>query len=188
MNPGPTPDAASAPLDLIASSEALIKDCIGIRAPEWLLVDCLAQTLWLVREGVPVRGWAVSTSDQGLDNRDGSGGTPPGVHKVARKIGDGAPWGTVFSSREPTGEVFAPTDTPDGRDLILTRILVLDGCEEGVNRGEGVDSRARYIYVHGTNHEEALGTPVSHGCVRMANHDIMELFDQVAEGAPLVIV
>jgi len=188
MNPGPRPRAVPGLQDLIASSQAMIESCTGLNPGLWLLVDSAAQALWLVREGHAERGWTVSTSDKGLDNREGSGGTPPGVHRVVRKIGADAAPGTVFVSREPTGEIWAGPAAPHEGDLILTRILVLDGCEEGVNRGEGIDSRARYIYLHGTNHETLLGTPVSHGCVRLASADIMEVFDLVDEGAPLVIV
>lgn len=192
----PRPPRRGPQLDpLIGLSLDRIDSCFDQRPDPWILVDCAGQALWLVREGVPRQGWWVSTALHGLDNRDGSGGTPPGVHRIAGKIGAGAAPGTVFVSREPTGEVWTPAsaadgdpDDPDDRDLILTRILLLDGCEEGLNRGDGIDSRARYIYVHGTNHETQLGRPASHGCVRMAGEDIIELFDQVEEGAPLVII
>jgi UDP-N-acetylmuramate--alanine ligase len=129
----------------------------------------------------------VSTAAVGVESREGSGGTPPGVHVVDRRIGDGATSGTVFESREPTGRVWTAGDG-DEADLILTRILTLDGREDGVNRGPGVDSRERYIYIHGTNHEENVGRPVSGGCVRMTNVDVVELFDRVDEGDPVVII
>lgn len=163
----------------------------------WLLVDVAAQRLHLMAGSVPLGSWAVSTAAAGVDAREGSGGTPPGVHRILRRIGAGAPPGTIFLSRESTGLTW-PADAapgaagPDGEplpgDLILTRILTLDGLEEGVNRGPGVDSVARYIYIHGTNAEDRLGTPCSHGCVRMANADVMALFDLVREGDPVVII
>ena len=112
--------------------------------------------------------------------------TPPGWHRIRQRIGAGAESGTVFESREPTGAVWNGEERDD--DLILTRILTLDGLEEGVNRGAGRDSLARYIYVHGTNHEPLLGRPVSHGCVRMSNADVTALFDAVVEGDALVVV
>lgn len=163
----------------------------------WLLVDVAAQRLHLMAGSVPLADWAVSTAAAGIDAREGSGGTPPGVHRVLRRIGAGAPVGAIFLSREPVGLTWpvnpadgatAPDGTPLPADLILTRILTLDGQEEGVNRGPGVDSVARYIYIHGTNAEDRLGTPCSHGCVRMANADVLALFDLVREGDPVVII
>ena len=158
----------------------------------WVLVDTNKQHLFLVREGVVLARWPVSTALVGLDNRENSGGTPTGVHRVSRKIGAGFPLGTVFLSRQPTGETWSQEWNNDElllqRDLILSRILVLDGLEPGVNLGPGVDSRERYIYVHGTNREDLIGQPVSHGCVRMNNQAIIELFELIKEGDPLVIV
>ena len=153
----------------------------------WLLVDALAQRVVLVHGRAPQGSWPVSTAAAGLDNRQDSGGTPPGVHRIDRKIGTGSPTGTVFDSREPTGDVWQPGQA-SAADLILTRILTLVGCEPGLNRGPGVDSHERYIYLHGTNHEDQLGEPVSHGCVRLANADIRELFDLVEEGDSVVII
>lgn len=173
----------------------------------WLLVDVAAQRLHLMAGPRPLRDWPVSTAATGLDARAGSGGTPPGVHRIARRIGQDAPPGMVFISREPTGLIWPhaltpPAATPDKSgstvaapdpgplpdDLILSRVLTLEGLEDGVNRGPGVDSLERYIYLHGTNAEERLGTPCSHGCVRLANADVIALFDLVREGDPVVIV
>ena len=163
-----------------------------IKPTRWLFVDTIGQQLFLVRESTILAGWPVSTAEVGLDNRENSGGTPPGVHRVARKIGAQAPEGTVFESRKPIGQRWSPSWNDDAvlkrRDLILSRILILDGLEPGVNLGEGIDSRKRYIYVHGTNHEDLIGQPVSGGCVRMLNQNIIDLFDQVEEGDLLVIV
>ncbi|MBK7045001.1 MAG: L,D-transpeptidase [bacterium] len=145
----------------------------------------------------PLDNWPVSTAAAGVDAREGSGGTPPGVHRILQRIGQDAPPGMVFVSREATGRVW-PHDQESGTggggaamhpaDLILTRVITLDGLEDGVNRGPGVDSAARYIYLHGTNAEERLGTPCSHGCVRLANADVITLFDLVREGDPVVIL
>jgi lipoprotein-anchoring transpeptidase ErfK/SrfK len=158
----------------------------------WLFVDTAGQLIFLVRESTILSRWSVSTAEVGLDNRESSGGTPPGVHRVAQKIGSGAPAGTVFESRKPTGETWQPTwnDDPDlrVRDLILSRILILDGLEPGLNQGSGIDTRKRYIYIHGTNHEDLIGRPAGGGCVRMGNRNIIDLFDQIEEGDLLVIV
>lgn len=158
----------------------------------WLLVDVAGQRLHLLAGDLCLDSWVVSTAAAGLDAREDSGGTPPGVHRIERRLGAGAPPGMVFVSREPTGRIW-PQDIRaeeghDDADLILTRVLTLAGQEDGVNRGPGVDSTARYIYIHGTNAESLLGRPCSHGCVRMGNADVMALFERVREGDPVVIV
>ena len=152
-----------------------------------LVVDVPRQRLVLFgRDGAPLAEYAVSTAAAGIGGAAGSNRTPPGQHRIRAKIGAGAPPGTVFASREPTGEVWR--GEPRSDDLILSRVLTLEGLEDGVNRGPGCDSLERYVYLHGTNHEEALGEPASHGCVRLANADVIELFDHVAEGDPAVVL
>jgi UDP-N-acetylmuramate--alanine ligase len=151
-----------------------------------LLVDTRRQRLSLIEAG-RVRGeWPVSTASAGIGGADGSLKTPPGWHRVHERIGDGAESGAIFESRAATGAVWR--GEPRDEDLILTRVLTLEGLEDGVNRGPGVDSLSRYIYFHGTNLEARLGRADSHGCVRLANADVMELFDLVREGDAVVIV
>lgn len=159
----------------------------------WLLVDVQTQQILLLEGPAMMATWPVSTAAAGLDNRQDSGGTPPGLHLISRKIGEGAEADMIFESREHTGILWRrpPEGKPDtlgSRDLILTRILTLDGQEEGINRGPGVDSLERYIYIHGTNHEKGIGSPVSGGCVRMTNQDVLALFELVSEGDPVVII
>lgn len=155
----------------------------------WLRVNVAKQELE-VREGDRVLAcFPVSTAANGVGEEDGSERTPRGAHEVREKIGAGAPSGTVFTAREPTGEVFTRElreQHPD-RDWILTRILWLSGLEDGRNRGGKVDSHARYIYIHGTPDEEPMGEPRSHGCVRMRNDDVIALFDEVEVGTRVVI-
>ncbi len=158
----------------------------------WLMVHVPSQQLFLLQGTDLTANWPVSTAAAGVDNRQDSGGTPRGLHRVDRKIGEGSDLHTIFSSRQPTAILWQKNGAdsprePEG-DLILSRILTLDGLEEGVNRGPGVDSLARYIYIHGTNHEDKIGTPVSAGCVRMTNPDVVAVFDQVEEGDPVVIL
>jgi hypothetical protein len=156
-------------------------------APErWLLVDTAAQRVSLLHGRQAVASWPVSTAAAGLDARQDSGGTPPGVHRIDQKLGADAHLDTIFASREPTGERW--DGRPDARDLILGRILWLAGCQDGINRGPGVDSRDRYIYLHGTNHEDRIGEPCSGGCVRLRRTDMAALFDRVEAGDPVVIV
>ena len=118
-----------------------------------------------------------------------SGCTPRGWHVVRAKVGAGAPENTVFVGRRPTGEIFTPAlrEQDPGRDWILSRILWLSGLERGHNRLGHVDTMRRYIYIHGTPDDVVLGAPGSHGCVRMANADVMRLFDRVAPGTRVLI-
>ena len=150
-----------------------------------LVVDAERQLAVMIAERTPVAAWPVSTAQAGLGGEEGSYRTPPGWHLIAQRIGEGAGPGTSFSSREPTGETWCGEACDD--DLILTRILTLDGLEDGVNRGPGRDSLDRYIYLHGTNHESLLGRRASHGCVRFSNADICDLFARLREGDHVLI-
>jgi UDP-N-acetylmuramate--alanine ligase len=153
--------------------------------PRLVVVDVERQRLGLVEGGDVKATFPVSTAAAGVGGEAGSLRTPPGWHRIHARIGAEAPLGTVFVSREPTGAVWR--GEPSAEDLILTRILTLDGLEAGVNRGPGSDSLERFIYLHGTNHEDRLGEPVSHGCVRMANADLAWMFDHLAEGDLVLI-
>jgi len=125
--------------------------------------------------------WSVSTALNGSGNQKGSNCTPLGQHKVKLKIGDSAPINSVFVGRRLTGEIYSETlakQYPE-RDWILTRIIWLQGMESGFNRGGRVDTLSRYIYIHGTPDSELMGVPISHGCIRMRNRDLIALFDQI---------
>ncbi len=150
-----------------------------------VVVDPFRQSLGLLDRGLLGAACPVSTAANGLGCEEGSYKTPTGWHQIARRIGEGAEPGAVFRAREATGEIWRGEATAE--DLILTRVLTLEGLEPGHNQGPGVDSLERYIYLHGTNQEADLGRPVSHGCVRLSNADIVDLFDRVAEGDPLLI-
>lgn len=128
-----------------------------------------------------VREYPVSTALAGVGEVSGSYQTPRGRHIVRAKIGDGQPENTVFVRRRPTGEIWTPElgEVFPERDWILTRILWLSGCEPGSNRLGCVDTMRRYIYIHGSPDLVEMGLPGSHGCVRMRNADIVELFDLV---------
>ena len=154
--------------------------------PERLLVvDVERQTATWLEGEMAVASWPASTARNGIGGEENSFKTPPGWHRIHARIGAGACPGTVFSSREPTGEIWRGEDC--NGDLILTRILTLDGLEDGINRGAGHDSLARYIYIHGTNQEALIGRPVSQGCVRLANDDVCALFDQAQDGDLVLI-
>ena len=127
------------------------------------------------------RIYSVSTAKNGLGEKNGSMCTPRGRHIVRAKIGTGVPMHSVFVRRRPTGEIWTPelhAHYP-GRDWMLTRILWLSGCEPGFNRLGKVDTMRRMVYIHGTHEFAELGKPGSHGCVRMKNSEVAELFELV---------
>ena len=123
----------------------------------------------------------VSTALKGAGEQQGSFCTPRGLHRIEQKIGDEAPCGAVFKGRQWTGEVWSQElhQQYPQRDWILPRILWLSGCEPGINQGGEVDSQQRYIYLHGTPDCEPMGVPRSHGCVRLRNTDLLQLFPRV---------
>jgi lipoprotein-anchoring transpeptidase ErfK/SrfK len=143
----------------------------------------------LNEEGQRLAEYPVSTALNGVGESKGSGCTPRGRHVVRAKIGAGQPLGAVFIGRRPTGEVWTPPLAAEfpARDWILTRILWLSGCEVGFNRLGNCDTMQRYIYIHGTPDTELMGVPRSHGCIRMRNADVLELFDRVPAGTPVLI-
>ena len=150
-----------------------------------------AQTLTLRDDaGAVIAQYSVSTALKGSGEEKNSYRTPRGRHIVRAKIGAGAPIGSVFKGRRATGEVWTPAlgAQHPGRDFILTRILWLSGCEPGYNRLGNVDSMQRYIYIHGTPDSEPMGTPQSHGCVRMRNGDVIALFDAVPVGTSVILL
>ena len=149
-----------------------------------LRVSLNDQTLTLMRGATRAKTYAVSTSKHGAGETHGSFQTPRGRHIVRAKIGAGAPLNAVFRARRPTGEIYSTelAQANPGRDWILTRILWLSGTEIGRNRLGRVDTMRRYIYIHGTPDTEPLGSPSSIGCIRMANADVVELFDLVSTG------
>lgn len=152
-------------------------------------VDLAAQRLELRDSARVLLRAPVSTAANGAGERNGSNQTPRGWHVVRARIGAGAPAGTVFVGRRPTGEVWTPAlaAAHPGRDWILTRILWLSGREVGRNRLGAVDTMRRYIYIHGTPDDAVLGTPGSHGCVRMGNAAVIALFDAAPAGTPVLI-
>ena len=149
-----------------------------------IVIDASAQRLYLIRSNHVLETFPVSTAEKGLGNRNGSYQTPTGVHRICKKIGDGATIGTIFKARKDTGRIATIyTDNTDSADdFVTTRILRLEGLEPGVNKGGNVDSFLRLIYIHGTPEEGLIGRPASHGCIRMKNHDVVKLFNEVPVG------
>ena len=149
-------------------------------------IDLAAQKLYLPRFA---KSYSISSGKNGIGEIENSGKTPRGWHKVTQKIGADTPLNSVFIARQATGEIYSESLAAEfpNRDWILTRILWLSGLEDGFNYGEGCDTYRRYIYIHGTPDTELMGIPMSHGCIRMRNTDLIELFDLVNEQALVYI-
>lgn len=144
------------------------------------------QELRLIHNRKIVHRYTCSTARAGIGSEQDSGKTPSGWHRIAAKIGDGLPTGAILKDRQWTGRIWpAGQETQD--DLILSRILWLEGLEDSLNRGQGIDSRQRYIYIHGTNRVDELGRPASGGCVRLDPQAVIDLYSRVNEGTCVLI-
>ena len=154
-----------------------------------IIVDISEQRLYLYSNNDLIQSFPVSTSKYGEGQTENSFKTPLGLHEIKEKIGHKAPINTIFTARVNTNKradvQIKQNDTED--DFVTSRILWLDGLEDGINRGLGVDSYNRYIYIHGTHEEGLIGQKASHGCIRMFNNDVIELFDIVSEGTKVQI-
>jgi len=153
-------------------------------------IDLTRQELSLWQGDALLGRYPISTARNGPGECLGSGCTPRGRHRIRLRIGAGCPENAVFVGRRPTGERYDPglaARHPE-RDWILTRILWLTGMESGRNRGGWVDTLRRYIYIHGCPDIEPMGVPRSHGCIRMRNRELLELFEQVRNGTPVEVM
>ena len=154
-----------------------------------IIVDISEQRLYLYSNNDLIQSFPVSTSKYGEGQTENSFKTPLGLHEIKEKIGHKAPINTIFTARVNTNKradvQIKQNDTED--DFVTSRILWLEGLEDGINRGLGVDSYNRYIYIHGTHEEGLIGQKASHGCIRMFNNDVIELFDIVSEGTKVQI-
>ena len=154
-----------------------------------VVIDITIQRLHLIDNDEVVMDVPISTAKNGAGEAMGSECTPRGHHIIRAKIGAGCAPKSVFIGRRPTGEIYTPAlaAAQPGRDWVLTRILWLSGTEIGKNRLGNVDSMRRYIYIHGTPDSEPMGVPASHGCIRMRNDELIELFDRVEVGTQVQI-
>ncbi|MEM6263798.1 MAG: L,D-transpeptidase [Bacteroidota bacterium] len=156
----------------------------------FLYVSLKDQKMYLIKDWEVETTYLISGAKKGAGNRSGSNQTPTGLHKIAEKHGEGVPLGGILKARhftEKVAEIF--TDETDlETDDVTTRVLWLQGVEEGFNKGGNVDSYQRYIYIHGTPEEGLLGKPASHGCIRMKNQQVIELFEQVGTGTLVLIL
>jgi lipoprotein-anchoring transpeptidase ErfK/SrfK len=152
-----------------------------VQADTSVIVSVRDQQLTVVKDGLPMATFPISTSKFGLSDRPSSYGTPLGKMQIAAKIGGGAPMGTVFKHRQRTGEILRPNSP--GRDPIVTRILWLRGTETQNSR-----AFSRNIYIHGTAEERKIGRPASYGCIRMRSKDVVRVFDSVPVGTRVEVV
>lgn len=150
-------------------------------------VSVARQRVLVIQNGQILFSASCSTAVNGSGNVQGSFQTPLGWHAVAQKIGDHLPLGAIFKERQYTGQIWQKDQNFSNGDLILTRILWLKGLERGVNQGIGIDTLKRCIYIHGTHEEEKIGIPASHGCIRLSNRHVVELFNLVRVGTPVLI-
>lgn len=167
------------------SAQSRFVSCMGEQTG--MLISVEQQELVVVKAGQIIRQYPCSTAQAGIGNLQDSAKTPLGWHRVVEKIGDGLPAGAVFKNRQWTGRIWRPGEQTD-EDLILSRILWLEGLEDGKNRGGDVDTYSRYIYIHGTNRMDELGRPASGGCIRMNPPDMIGLYEAVEEGCLVLIV
>ena len=153
-----------------------------------LLIDISKQTLLHLRQNEVIKRYLISSAEKGLGEKKGSYQTPRGWHIIRAKIGRGAPLNTIFIARRPSG-IFTPEmaiQQPE-QDWILTRILWLSGLEVGKNRLGDCDTMQRYVYIHGCPDTRPMGVPLSKGCIRMRNQEIIELFDHVPVGTKVFV-
>ncbi|CAN5233555.1 cell wall-recycling L,D-carboxypeptidase ElsL [soil metagenome] len=155
-----------------------------------VLISAARQELYLIQNGQVTATYKVSTATKGIGSKAGSDKTPPGIHRVKERFGEGAKEGAIFKGRAYIGREAKIITEPISvnTDDVTTRILWLEGLEPGVNKGEGIDSYKRYIYIHGTPEEGLIGTPASHGCIRMINKQVIEVFNKVPNGTLVVVL
>ena len=154
-----------------------------------LYVDIPSQQMFFIKKGEIVDIYSISSSYYGTGNKVNSLMTPLGKHEIYKKLGENLPENAILKGRVWNGAIADIIKEPIDTDFdhVTSRILWLDGLEEGKNKGPGIDSRARYIYIHGTAEEGLIGKPASDGCIRMYNKDVIELFDLVDEKAQVWI-
>ena len=157
---------------------------------EVLYISLVNQRMYHYKDGSIIRDFIISGAAKGAGNQSGSNQTPTGLHNICQKIGDDVPLGGILKSKVYTGKVATIyTDSTDVEDdHVTTRIMSLCGEEPGINKGGNVDSFNRYVYIHGTPEEGLLGQPASHGCIRMVNQEVIELYESVEEGTLVLIL
>ncbi len=157
---------------------------------ELLFVSIENQKMYHIKEGAIVKKYIISSSEYGTGSEAGSNKTPLGLHKVKEKYGDETPINGRMIGRVFYGQIATLYNdkTKSKTDDVTSRIFWLEGLENGKNKGEGIDSYKRYIYIHGTSEEGRLGRPASHGCIRMKNNEVIDLYKTIAIGTLVLIL
>ena len=157
---------------------------------EIIFVSIKKQRLYHIKNDTIIKEYIISSSAYGIGSEAGSNKTPLGLHKVNQKYGEKTPINGRMVGRVFYGEIATiyKDNTKSKKDDVTTRILWLEGLEQGKNKGEGIDSFKRHIYIHGTSEEGRLGTPASHGCIRMKNKEVIDLYNKVAIGTLVLIL
>lgn len=163
---------------------------LAVEAEEILVVSLSEQCMYVLKGDSVYKEYHISGAALGAGNQSGSNQTPLGLHRIKERYGEEVPLGGILKSRQFTGEVATIyTDSVDvEEDHVTTRILWLEGMEPGINKGGNVDSFNRYIYIHGTPEEGLIGQPASHGCIRMYNKEVVELFEASSVGDLVLIL
>jgi len=176
-------------------TEEFLKDYLSIKYPsrkfqDFIYVGVKRQELYLFRKGKLIKIYNVSTSKKGAGSVADSEMTPVGLHKVHGKYGAEVPENGILRHKKFYGDIaeIEYEAKPINKDIITTRIITIEGLERGVNKGGKLDSYNRRIYIHGTAEEGLIGKPASHGCIRLKNKDVMELFDLLTKGMFVVIL
>ena len=166
------------------------KDYISEDFTELLFISIENQKMYHIKNNNIISEYIISSSVYGVGNKAGSNKTPLGLHKIKQKYGEATPINGRMVGRIFYGNIAAiyTDETKSRTDDVTSRILWLEGIEEGKNKGKGIDSYKRYIYIHGTSEEGRLGTPASHGCIRMKNKDVIDLYKIIEVGTLVLIL
>ena len=161
-----------------------------IKNKEILFVSIKTQHLYHIKDNQIIREFIISSSKYGTGNKEGSYKTPLGLHRIKYKYGEETPLNGIMIGRVFNGKIakIHKDNTRSETDDVTSRVLWLEGLEDGKNKGNGIDSFKRYIYIHGTSEEGRIGKPASHGCIRMKNKEVIELYKKIKIGTLVLIL
>jgi len=157
---------------------------------EVIYVSIKQQKLYHIKHDSIIKEYIISSSSYGIGSTLGSNKTPIGLHSIREKFGEKTPINGKMTGRVFYGEIATiyTDETKSKTDDVTSRVLWLEGLEKGKNKGKGIDSFKRYIYIHGTSEEGRLGKPASHGCIRMKNKEVIDLYKLVEVGTLVLIL
>ena len=175
---------------VVQTARYYIENKCKISFDEVLYVNIVKQTMYHIKKHKIVKTYVISSSSYGVGSEAGSYKTPLGLHRIKEKFGDKTPMNGRMIGRVYYGQIATiyTDQTKSKTDDVTSRIFWLEGLEKGLNKGEGISSYKRYIYIHGTSEEGRLGTPASHGCIRMKNKEVIELYDKIKIGTLVLIL